>query len=67
METNNRAVKTVWEKHCWRHGLTKKPRNTEAGKDVSGLDKEQRRRIEEIKFSKDHPVDDDPLFSADEK
>ena len=68
METNSRAVKTIWEKHCWRNGLTKKPSNTEASKDISGLDKAQRSRIEEKKFLADHPdlIDDDPLFSEDD-
>jgi hypothetical protein len=47
--------------HCWRHGHTKKAGNSKAGKDIHGLDVEQRRRIEEIKSEVDHPVYDDPL------
>ena len=67
METNSKAVKAIYTEHCWRNGGAVKAANKKASKDMSGLDPEQRRRIEDIKQSKDHPVDDDPLFNVEER
>lgn len=61
MEINDRAVKAIFKEHCWRHGKTTKPSNNPAGRDANSLGVEKRAEIEEVKFNKDHPIDDDPF------